>query len=72
MAVDVAGGRDFKVGTPKPLFRAPAISIQNRTAMNNWAWDVTSDGQRFLSDTVETSSESLTVVLNWTVELKKE
>ena len=70
MAVDVTEGREFKVGTPKPLFQAPATSIQSRTAMNGWAWDVTSDGQRFLFDAVKTSSESLTVVLNWTAELK--
>ena len=72
MAVDVTEGREFKVGTPKPLFQAPATSIQSRTAMNGWAWDVTSDGQRFLFDAVKTSSESLTAVLNWTTELKKE
>jgi eukaryotic-like serine/threonine-protein kinase len=70
MAVDVTEGREFKVGTPKPLFRAPATSIQSRTAMNGWAWDVTSDGQRFLFDAVKTSSESLTAVLNWTAESK--
>lgn len=70
MAVDVTEGREFKVGTPKPLFQAPATSIQSRTAMSGWAWGVTSDGQRFLFDVVKTSSESLTAVLNWTAELK--
>jgi Tol biopolymer transport system component len=70
MAVDVTEGREFKVGTPKPLFQAPATSIQSRTDIHGWAWDFTSDGQRFLFDAVKTSSESLTVVLNWTAELK--
>jgi len=70
MAVDVTEGRVLKVGTPKSLFQAPATSIQNRTSMNGWAWDVTSDGQRFLLDAVKTSSESLTAVLNWTAESK--
>jgi eukaryotic-like serine/threonine-protein kinase len=70
MAVDVTEGREFKVGTPKPLFQGPATSIQSRTDIHGWAWDVTSDGQRFLFDAVKTSSESLTVVLNWTAELK--
>jgi eukaryotic-like serine/threonine-protein kinase len=70
MAVDVTEGRVFKVGTPKPLFQAPATSIQSRTVRNGWAWDVISDGQRFLFDAVKTSSESLTAVLNWTAELK--
>jgi Tol biopolymer transport system component len=71
MAVDVTQGRVLKVGTPKPLFQAPATSIQNRTAMNGWAWDVTSDGKQFLFDAVKTSSESLTVVLNWSAEMEK-
>jgi hypothetical protein len=31
----------------------------------------TPDGKRFLIDTAKTSSEPLTVVLNWTAELKK-
>jgi hypothetical protein len=70
MAVDVTEGRVFKVGTPKPLFQAPATSIQSRTAMTGLAWDVTSDGQRFLFDAVKTSPESLTAVLNWTAEPK--
>jgi dipeptidyl aminopeptidase/acylaminoacyl peptidase len=70
MAVDVTEGRVLKVGTPKSLFQAPATSIQNRTSMSGWAWDVTSDGQRFLFDAVKTSSESLTAVLNWTAESK--
>jgi Serine/threonine protein kinase len=71
MAVDVTQGRVFKVGTPKSLFQAPSTSIQNRTAMNGWAWDVTSDGKRFLFDAVKTSSESLTAVLNWSAEMEK-
>jgi hypothetical protein len=48
MAVDVTEGRVFKVGTPKPLFQAPATSIQSRTAMTGWLGIVTLDGQRFL------------------------
>jgi hypothetical protein len=34
-------------------------------------WDVTADGKRFLVDTVSSSSEPLTVVLNWAAGAKK-
>jgi serine/threonine protein kinase len=68
MAVDVIRG--FDVGPPKPLFQTPASNIQNRTAANGLNWDVTADGQRFLFDETKASSDSLTVVLNWTADLK--
>ena len=35
-------------------------------------WDVAPDGKRLLIDTATKSSETVTVVLNWTAELKKE
>jgi hypothetical protein len=35
-------------------------------------WDVAPDGKRLLIDTATKSSESVTVLLNWTAELKKE
>jgi len=34
-------------------------------------WDVAPDGKHFLINRVKTPSEPLTVVLNWTAELKK-
>jgi hypothetical protein len=71
MAVNVPEGAVFKVGTPKPLFQLPVTSIQNRTAVNAFRWDVTSDGKRFLIDEARSSTEPLTVVLNWAAEMEK-
>ena len=44
----------------------------NEGGLQVLGWDVAPDGRRFLIDTATTSSESVTVVLNWTAELKKE
>jgi hypothetical protein len=35
-------------------------------------WDVAPNGKRLLIDTATTSSEPVTVLLNWTAELKKQ
>jgi hypothetical protein len=35
-------------------------------------WDVAPDGKQLLIDTATTSSEHVTVVLNWTADMKKE
>ena len=64
MAVDVIAGQEFRVGTPTPLFQAPAGAIVG---------DVTGDGKRFLLVTPvgQSASVPFTVVLNWTAGLKK-
>jgi Tol biopolymer transport system component len=64
MAVDVIAGQEFRVGTPTPLFQAPAGAIVG---------DVTADGKRFLLVTPvgQSASVPFTVVLNWTAGLKK-
>jgi Tol biopolymer transport system component len=79
MAVDVStttvsGSPVFHAGVPKALFPAPifgggAVTVQYR-------YDVTSDGKRFLINTVAgaatpASASPITVVLNWTAGLKK-
>ncbi|HKV80224.1 MAG TPA: hypothetical protein VJP02_18895 [Candidatus Sulfotelmatobacter sp.] len=72
MAVDVTEGPIFKVGTPRTLFQVPVSQIgHNEGGLQVLGWDVAPDGKRFLIDTATTSSESVTVVLNWTAELKK-
>ncbi|MGA2606851.1 MAG: hypothetical protein ABSH01_05265 [Terriglobia bacterium] len=71
MAVDVTEGPIFKAGSPKPLFQLPVTSMYDNAALNVFRGDTTPDGKRFLIDTAKTSSEPLTVVLNWTAELKK-
>jgi len=64
MAVDVLTGPEFQGGTPTPLFQTPPGAIVG---------DVTADGKRFLLVTPVGPSASVpfTVVLNWTVALKK-
>jgi Tol biopolymer transport system component len=64
MSVEVTPGPAFQGGLPKPLF-VPGVTGN--------AWDVSSDGQRFLFVTraVENAASSFTVVLNWDAALKK-
>jgi eukaryotic-like serine/threonine-protein kinase len=62
MAAEVSGeGGTFTVGKVVPLFRA------------NGAWDVAPDGKKFVVETPEkpkNTSQSLTLVTNWTALLK--
>jgi serine/threonine protein kinase len=65
LAWALAGGTALAAGEPKTLFR-----------INSGVWqdyDVTADGQRFLSNNAAASANSLpiTVVLNWTADLKR-
>ena len=75
MAAEVTEEPVFKVSLPKPLFQIPVARISHNepeAAVHAFGWDVAPDGKRFLIDTAATPSEPLTVVLNWTAELKKE
>jgi Tol biopolymer transport system component len=65
MAVDVKAGQAFDVGTPTALFQIPPGATVG---------DVTPDGKRFLLVTPvgPSASAPFTVVLSWTVGLKKE
>jgi hypothetical protein len=69
MAVDVTEGPIFKAGSP--LFQLSVTDVYSDAALHVFRWDTTPDGQRFLTNTAKTSSEPLTVTLNWTAELKK-
>jgi Tol biopolymer transport system component len=67
MAAQVNGkGAAFDVGAVTPLFRS-------RIATVRYEYAVSSDGQRFLINTLpeETASSPITLVLNWTTTLKK-
>jgi len=69
MAVPVRSGESFEMGAPVSLF-------EFRTGvfvLNNAPYAVTADGQRFLINAVvETEPNApLTVVVNWTAEVKK-
>jgi hypothetical protein len=64
MAVDVkANGSSFEPGVPKLLFERSSAGD----------FDVSRDGQRFLIPVLveESSPEPITVILNWTADLKR-
>jgi Tol biopolymer transport system component len=64
MAVGVMPGQDFRMGSPLPLFQPPQGTIVG---------DASADGKRFLLATPVGASATapFTVVLNWSVGLKK-
>ncbi|HUM01071.1 MAG TPA: protein kinase [Thermoanaerobaculia bacterium] len=66
MAVPVRAGAAFEFGKPQPLFFA------RMPDMPFCKYDVSADGQRFLVNTVvsEAQSNPITLVQNWTEELK--
>ena len=68
MAVAVKGGAGFEASAPAPLF-------EFRSGSNNQVtpyYSVTSDGNRFLLSTiVQTEAAPLTVVVNWTADLRR-
>jgi eukaryotic-like serine/threonine-protein kinase len=69
MSVEVkAGAAGFEVSLPKVLFEAPVD-----TPFGGSRYDVSPDGQRFLvnAPAENTSSASMTVVVNWQEELKR-
>ncbi|MGI9168312.1 MAG: protein kinase domain-containing protein [Pyrinomonadaceae bacterium] len=69
MAVDVKLGVIFESGVPKPLFGTRVITLTD--FRNHYA--VTADGQRFLinSRIEQTSATPISVVVNWTADLKR-
>jgi serine/threonine protein kinase/Tol biopolymer transport system component len=71
MAVDVTVGSTFVAGTARPLFQTRRR--EHIASADLFSYDVSADGQRFLvnTDVGEVTSSPLTVVLNWTAELKK-
>jgi len=69
MAVDVRLGATFEAGVPKPLFETRVLVLTS--FRNHYA--VTADGQRFLVNTnlEQTDFTPISVVVNWTAELKQ-
>lgn len=68
MAIEIKAGSTFEPGVPKPLFDVAAAR-----AIPTTPFDVSTDGQRFLfmSGQLDPNPSSLTVVLNWTADLKQ-
>ncbi|HVP44574.1 MAG TPA: protein kinase [Terriglobales bacterium] len=66
LATEVDGsGNTFQMGRTQPLFRANLIGA-------GWLYDVARDGQRFIVEVAAAQSDyPLTLVVNWTEELKK-
>ena len=68
MAVDVRGTSGFETGAPRALFETRLTRIATGRR-----YDISSDGQRFLMNTVigELRTNPITLVQNWAAELKK-
>jgi Tol biopolymer transport system component len=69
LTVDVKLGGTFTASVPKPLYRTRIFSLTD--FRNHYA--VSGDGQRFLivSTIEETSVTPISIVVNWTAELKR-
>ncbi|MEK6322622.1 MAG: hypothetical protein AABN33_13180 [Acidobacteriota bacterium] len=68
MAVDVKASSTFEVSVPKELFQTRIVGVTFRRG-----YDVTADGQRFLiiTQVEEEKPSPISVVLNWTADLKR-
>jgi hypothetical protein len=70
MAAELPTGMgDFRVGAVRPLF-----ALSGLTGVPGFLYDVSADGQRFIAvqELEHTSTVPLTVVVNWSAELRKE
>ena len=69
MSVSVNLAPAFKPGLPQPLFQTSVTKLIDRPSH----YAVAAQGQRFLINTdIENTSAPITVVLNWTSELKRD
>jgi hypothetical protein len=71
MAVATKPARDrLDIGVPRPLF---AIHPRPPVRLDAYPYDVSPDGRRFVVNTLmdDTTSTTITVVLNWTAGLPK-
>jgi dipeptidyl aminopeptidase/acylaminoacyl peptidase len=70
MSVEVSSTAAFKTGVPNALFAAP---IAGGVGFGGHYWDVSPDGQSFLINTASgrNNSPPITVIMNWTSDLKK-
>jgi Tol biopolymer transport system component len=68
MAVDVTTAPAFKAGIPQALFDTHVV----RSPVDQFIWDATADGRKFLVVTSAAAdvSQPITVVVNWTAGMK--
>jgi serine/threonine protein kinase/Tol biopolymer transport system component len=75
MALEVRLGSRFEAGDVKPLFDTHIVvssGVPSGVLASRTNYAVSGDGQRFLiNNFTETSAPPITVVLNWTADLKK-
>ena len=72
MAVEVKAGPAFETLATKPLFDTHIRSIASRLLLSGDSYAASADGQRFLiNNFIENSAAVITVVLNWTADLKR-
>jgi hypothetical protein len=73
MAAAVRDTPSFKADAAVAVFSAPNNVATRGAVSNGLDWDVTGDGKKFLLPTVATEENQqapITIVLNWTEELK--
>ena len=68
MAASITAGTQFEVGTPQRLF---ASGVDSSAGTLRRMYTVTRDGKRFLLNVPQHRPVPLTVVVNWTEELKR-
>ena len=69
MATVNGEGANFEVGAVRTLF---AVRPRPMVTLGDYPYDVSADGQRFLINKLveEAASAAMTLVVNWTAELK--
>ena len=61
-------GATFEPGTPTALFKTRMLTGSIPSGID---YDITADGQRFLIGTIVDEATPVSVLLNWTAEVKK-
>ena len=70
MATPVTTGTNFDAGTPVALFQANPRELV--ATSEQFSYDVSSDGQKFLINTqLKTAMTPMSVVMNWSAKVGK-
>jgi Tol biopolymer transport system component len=71
MTAEVRAGSKFETEIPRPLLRISASALLN-IPLGTALYDVTGDGSKFLlNEALQGSTDPISVVLNWTAELRR-